>query len=190
MNFEIVSKSFGGRQILRNLRFSLPRGKTLGILGPSGIGKSTLLRIIAGLDFNYAGTIPPRLKVGMVFQEPRLLPWLTAQQNIALAGDATGWLQHVGLASFASHYPRQLSLGMQRRVALARALAFKPDVLLLDEPFASLDEVTAAGIRKLIKQIIAETGVSTMLVSHNERDAEELADFSIRLAGSPASIVK
>ncbi len=190
MRFEVESKSYGNHAVLRDVKFMLSPGHTLAVTGPSGIGKSTLLRIIAGLDADFIGTIPGNLKTGMVFQEPRLMPWLTAKQNVALIAEPANWLERVGLQSFAEHYPRQLSLGMQRRVAIARALAHQPDVLILDEPFASLDKATAKEMKALLKSVLLRTNARTLLVTHDEQDAVELAHSTIRLAGNPATIVE
>ena len=123
------------------------------ICGPSGSGKTTVLRLIAGLDRDDNGTPPPDVKIGMVFQEPRLLPWKTIRENVELVGEDHGLLNAFGLQSVAHLFPSQISLGMARRVALARALAFKPTLLLLDEPFASLDEDLADLMRDQIRTL-------------------------------------
>ena len=127
------------------------------LMGPSGCGKTTLLRIIAGLDDRYTGEVesPPDARIGLMFQDPRLLPWRTVKQNIELVAapgfteeDLEQLAQSVGIADMLPRYPQELSLGLARRVALARAFATKPDLLLLDEPFVSLDERTADRLRQ------------------------------------------
>jgi ABC-type nitrate/sulfonate/bicarbonate transport system ATPase subunit len=152
-----VSKRYvapGGRAhpALRELSLAVDAGEFAVVLGPSGCGKTTLLRLVAGLDRDYDGDI--RLadsRIGVVFQEPRLLPWMTAGDNVRFVlgrprreadESAPEWLARVGLGAFVSAYPHQLSTGMQQRVALARAFAVRPRLLLLDEPFSALDEVT------------------------------------------------
>ena len=139
------------RVVLRDVAFGLKAGEVGAVLGPSGCGKTTLLRIIAGLDRDFTGEVrlPSPHKIGMVFQEPRLLPWRTVRQNLELAGAAPGpalddIVAALGLARHLDHFPGELSLGLARRAAIARAFAILPDLLLLDEPFVSLDAALAA----------------------------------------------
>jgi NitT/TauT family transport system ATP-binding protein len=168
------------------------------LMGPSGCGKTTLLRIVAGLDDRYSGDvgISPNTRIGLVFQEPRLLPWRTVQQNIELvAAPGFGsrdleWLaQAVGIADMLPRYPQELSLGLARRVALARAFATKPNLLLLDEPFVSLDERTADRLRKLLLEVWSERPTTAILVTHNAREAIMLADQLVLLAPRPTHVV-
>jgi ABC-type nitrate/sulfonate/bicarbonate transport system ATPase subunit len=168
------------------------------LMGPSGCGKTTLLRIVAGLDERYAGDvgIPAGTRIGLMFQEPRLLPWRTVRQNIELVA-APGFapqdlerLAHaVGIADMLPRYPQELSLGLARRVALARAFATKPDLLLLDEPFVSLDERTADRLRKLLLQVWSARPTTALLVTHNAREAIMLADQLVLLAPRPTHVV-
>jgi NitT/TauT family transport system ATP-binding protein len=185
-------------EALGQMRLALEQGSFTALLGPSGCGKTTLLRIVAGLDPNFAGEIvwqaPPR--IGFVFQEPTLLPWRTVRQNIELtkAGDFSREMvdalaARLGLAPLIDRYPGELSLGLARRVSLARALASQPTVLLLDEPFASLDAGTAAGLRALIRDIHRDTRITALLVTHDLREAIELADRLILLSPRPARIL-
>jgi len=168
------------------------------LMGPSGCGKTTLLRIVAGLDERYAGEvgIPAGTRIGLMFQEPRLLPWRTVRQNIELVA-APGFapqdlerLAHaVGIADMMPRYPQELSLGLARRVALARAFATKPDLLLLDEPFVSLDERTADRLRKLLLEVWSARPTTAVLVTHNAREAIMLADQLVLLAPRPTNVV-
>lgn len=168
------------------------------LMGPSGCGKTTMLRIIAGLDDQFIGDIgiSPETRIGLMFQEPRLLPWRTVRQNIELvaAPDFSkadlDWLaQAVGIADMLPRYPQELSLGLARRVALARAFARKPDVLLLDEPFVSLDERTADRLRRLLLEVWSARPTTAILVTHNAREAILLADQLVLLAPRPTQVV-
>jgi ABC-type nitrate/sulfonate/bicarbonate transport system ATPase subunit len=168
------------------------------LMGPSGCGKTTLLRIVAGLDDRYSGNvgIPPETRIGLMFQEPRLLPWRTVQQNIELVAtpdfgpnDLDRLAHAVGIADMLPRYPQELSLGLARRVALARAFATKPDLLLLDEPFVSLDERTADRLRKLLLEVWSARPTTAILVTHNAREAIMLADQLVLLAPRPTHVV-
>jgi NitT/TauT family transport system ATP-binding protein len=185
-------------EALRGVRLALEEGSFTALLGPSGCGKTTLLRIIAGLDPAFDGDVswhaPPR--IGFVFQEPNLLPWRSVRENIELtkAADFSGEMVdalagRLGLAPMLKRYPGELSLGLARRVSLARALASRPNVLLLDEPFASLDAGTAMGLRNLIKDIHSDTQLTALLVTHDLREAIELADRLILLSQRPGRIL-
>ena len=163
------------------MRFELADGEHLAILGPSGIGKTTLLRIVAGLIEGFEGEIRGVGPLAMVFQEPTLLPWRNASENLTLTTgitpqEAQAALEEVGLADKAGHFPGQLSLGQQRRLALARAFAARPSLLLLDEPFASLDETTAASMIALTSRMLADRTITSLLVTHAAEEAVALAN--------------
>ncbi len=188
------------RHVLDSLRFSVEPGETVVLTGPSGCGKTTLLNIIAGLDARFEGRIemPEGTRIGYVFQEPRLLPWRTVEDNLRLVlrgGEAEvrrrvdEVLAEVGLADAHHVYASRLSLGMARRVAIARAFVVRPTLLLLDEPFVSLDEPTAARLRRLLLQLLAAHRVTTLFITHNLREAIMLADRLVFLSESPARIV-
>ncbi|MCB1431019.1 MAG: ABC transporter ATP-binding protein [Alphaproteobacteria bacterium] len=191
---QIASKAFGATPILQGIRFTLERGRTTALLGSSGIGKTTLLRIIAGLDPQFEGSVAVPQRIGMVFQEPRLLPWLSTVRNVEVVGTthdrASALLDQVGLPAAASLYPRQLSLGMARRAALARALAIEPELLILDEPFASLDPTAADGLRRLVKDLSEQGNVTALLVSHDSGDVAAIADRALILYGRPARLMR
>jgi NitT/TauT family transport system ATP-binding protein len=184
-------------EVLRDLSFGLGSGEVAALVGPSGCGKTTLLRIIAGLDRDFIGEIalPAHGTLGMVFQEPRLLPWRTVEQNVRLAAPQAkeaaieALLQTLGLAAHRRHYPGELSLGQARRAALARAFAVEPDLLLLDEPFVSLDAALAARLREELAELVKRRPVTTLLVTHDVEEAIGLADRVLLLSAHPARVI-
>jgi len=192
------SPSGGLHQALGRLAFGVPEGEVAAIVGPSGCGKTTLMRLIAGLDRDYDGrvTLRPGDRLGVAFQEPRLLPWRTAEDNVRIAAPnateaALGVLfQRFGLSEHRRHLPGELSLGLARRVSLARALAVEPDLLLLDEPFASLDGATRASLVEAVAEIVACRGMATLLITHDIDAAIRLADTIYALSPRPATIVR
>jgi NitT/TauT family transport system ATP-binding protein len=187
----------GNLHVLDELSFGLGNGEVAALVGPSGCGKTTLLRIIAGLDRDYQGTVklPEHCRLGMVFQEPRLLPWRSVEANVRLAApeadDASlaALFETLGLAAHRNHYPGELSLGLARRVALARAFAIAPDLLVLDEPFVSLDGAMAERLRAELVELVQRRPVTTLLVTHNVEEAVGLADRLLLLSASPARVV-
>jgi NitT/TauT family transport system ATP-binding protein len=193
VRLDLETMQFDGVPVLGALSLEVRAGETLAITGPSGIGKSTLLRILAGLERSYRGTLHMPRRVSMVFQEPTLLPWRTALDNVRLAtgvsrSESEAALEEVGLADKAAQYPSQMSLGQQRRLSLARAFASQPDVLLMDEPFVSLDPELAEDMMVLFARLRAARGLATVLVTHVVREAEMLSSRIITLAGRPATI--
>jgi NitT/TauT family transport system ATP-binding protein len=189
------SASGGAFEALRDMAFTLKSGAVGALVGPSGSGKTTLLRIITGLDTDYVGEVwlPDHGRLGMVFQEPRLLPWRTVEQNVRLgAPDATdldALFDALGLAAHRRHFPGELSLGQARRVALARAFAVKPDLLVLDEPFVSLDAALARHLRDELAALVTSRQVTTLIVTHNMDEAIGLADRIFLLSPGPAHVV-
>ncbi len=190
-----LSKSFTRKgkelSVIKDVDLDIKSGEIVALLGPSGCGKSTLLRLIAGLEVPTSGevTIDERKIVGLdercsiVFQEPRLLPWRTIVENVELGlrgrkdnGKALQLLAEVGLGEFAACLPRQVSGGMAQRAALSRALISEPQVLLLDEPLAALDALTRLQMQDLLSQLVATTGVTIVLVTHDIDEALYLAD--------------
>ena len=183
---------------VRDLEFSVEAGRFACLVGPSGCGKTTILRAILGLDPEYQGSIAlPRGggRPAMVFQEPTLLPWRTVEQNVRLAlGDQTPdtaldeLFTTLGLQDMRGFFPGELSLGLARRAALARAFAVEPSLLLLDEPFVSLDERTATRLRALLMTVWQARPTTALMVTHNLREAVELADQIILLSDRPAQV--
>lgn len=184
----------GGSAVLGPIRLSLDRAETLALVGPSGAGKTSLLRIIAGLEGQHTGTCHVSGRVGMVFQEPTLLPWRSLCDNICIPTGVTAIqaqqaLAEVGLGGRDADYPGQLSLGQQRRLSLARAFAIRPDVLLLDEPFVSLDPDLTAEMTTLFARLRDKHKIATVLVTHVEAEARSLADRIVTLGGKPATLL-
>ena len=184
--------------VLRDLAFTLNKGETGALIGPSGCGKTSLMRLIAGIDRKFDGEIrlPAGARLGMVFQEPRLLPWRSVEDNVRLAAPAAtdGALDSLfgalGLAAHRALFPGELSLGLARRVAIARAFAVEPDLLLLDEPFVSLDEALANKLRDELASLVAARHVTTLLVTHDIEEALRLANRIFLLSARPAHIVQ
>jgi NitT/TauT family transport system ATP-binding protein len=199
-----VGQSSLRRRILRDVVLAVEEGEFVCILGPSGCGKTTLLNLIAGLDKDFTGRIElngtpgnrePR--IGYVFQSPTLLPWRTVLENLRLVMRPEQVARKMDLALLDAMrlldckdaFPKSLSLGMSRRVALARALAVEPDLLLMDEPFVSLDESTAEELRKLLVQTWRDSRTTVLFVTHDSREAIKLAQRMIVLSGSPTTVV-
>ncbi|WP_152205324.1 ABC transporter ATP-binding protein [Marinobacter changyiensis] len=185
-----------GHPVLGEIFVQVDAGDRICLLGPSGVGKTTLLNGIAGLDRRLTGEMirtQPGLRIGYLFQEHRLLPWRTVRQNLLLVGasprEVDRLLEQVGLGGAGDVLPDQLSLGMARRAALARCLAIKPDLLLLDEPFASLDPDRADELRALISTLLDDYPAMAMIcVTHDPRDADRLANRLWYLDGVPARL--
>ncbi len=191
-----------GREVtaLTDLVFAVPAGQLACIVGPSGCGKTTLLSIVAGLDRAFEGSVrgPAAAgRLGMVFQTPRLMPWLSVRENVRLAleppprqeGRAEELLREMQLGALLDAYPAQLSGGQQRRVALARAFVRDPDLLLLDEPFQSLDAPTAQHLRELLLALWARRRPAILFVTHDLREALSLGDRVLFLSAGPGRVV-
>ena len=207
LRIEIERKAFESPPTvaLERLKFAVEPGEFVSIVGPSGAGKSTLLNIVAGLDPRYEGEVSGangddealRNRVAFVFQTPRLMPWLTALDNVRLVlphdaqsvDAAREILEEVGLQGFEDAYPGQLSGGMRRRVALARAFSVNPALLLMDEPFASLDEPLAWRLRARLHELWRRRRPTVLFVTHDVKEALSLADRVLFLSPRPGRIV-
>ncbi|HEX4583564.1 MAG TPA: ABC transporter ATP-binding protein [Burkholderiaceae bacterium] len=201
---EIGSKKYPQHEVLRDLSLSIRAGEIVSLVGESGCGKSTLLRLIAGLDTDYSGSIrlhgsplrPHPAAVGVVFQEPRLLPWLTVAANVGFELGRAGakhprvdeLLAEVGLAGKGRFYPKQLSGGMAQRVAIARALFGQPKVLLLDEPFSAVDAFTRMRLQDLLRRVAEHHGATLLFVTHDIDEAVYLSDRICVMQADPGRI--
>lgn len=204
-----VSKSFGAASVLEGISFSIAKGEFVSVIGPSGCGKTTLLRILAGLESVSSGTIRLRgqsiqearaiQEIGVAFQQPALIPSLTAKQNVQTTLDLSARrsrltpetiLADFGLKDYVNHYPHQLSGGMQQRVNIGCAMVHQPSLLLLDEPFGALDEMTRASMCAWLARVLQESGQTTVLVTHSIEEAVTLSDKVIVLSANPGRIAE
>ncbi len=217
LQIEDISKTFESREhkvkVLEHVSFDVYRHEFLCMVGPSGCGKSTLLRMLDGLEpptsgcvlFNDEPITEPSPEISMIFQTFALLPWKTVLENVQLGLEAQGislqerkerakkYTEAVGLSGFEDAYPRELSGGMKQRVGIARALAVEPEVLLMDEPFSSLDELTAETLRKEVLEIWSAPSRVTntfIMVTHNVHEAVFMADRILVMSARPGRIVE
>jgi ABC-type nitrate/sulfonate/bicarbonate transport system ATPase subunit len=202
LDVRIVRKAYAlatgqSLEVLRDIAFTLNRGELGVLVGPSGCGKTTMLRIIAGVDADFDGKVvaPERGRLAMVFQEPRLLPWRTVEDNVRLVAPSVDesalvtLFDVLELTQHRLHYPGELSLGLARRVAVARAFAVEPELLLLDEPFVSLDDALASKLRDELTILVENRAVTTLLVTHDLDEAVRLADRIFLLSARPAQVL-
>ena len=194
-------------RVLEHIDLQVAPGEFVTILGPSGCGKSTLLNALSGLDTSFEGQVEigrsavgdAKARIAYLFQEPRLLPWRTVRGNIEFALEAARvpksewpvrcnrWLQAVDLSSFADYFPLQLSGGMQQRVSFARAFSIEPELLLMDEPFSALDEITALRMRQLLLSLWEADRSTVLFVTHNSLESVYLSDRILVMKSGPNS---
>jgi NitT/TauT family transport system ATP-binding protein len=202
LEVDIAGKTFrnaAGEQhdVIAGVSFALDAGEVGVFVGPSGCGKSTMIRILAGLDHDFQGRVsrPADARIGIVFQEPRLLPWRSVEENVRLVAPLaddkklSALFEILELNAHRNHFPGELSLGLARRVALARAFAVEPDFLILDEPLASLDDALAARLRDQIATLVDGRSVMTLLVTHDVEDAVRLGDRLFLLSARPTRLL-
>lgn len=205
LTFEQVGKTFGrGVEALRGMQLEIRQGDFLSLLGPSGCGKSTALRLIAGLIHPTIGRLrwDEASDLGVVFQEPTLMPWATVEDNVwlplRLRGEskASSWdaiveaLRLVGLAGFEGAYPRELSGGMKMRVAIARAMVTRPKLILMDEPFAALDEITRFKLNNDLLEMKAALDCTVIFVTHSVFESVFLSDRVVVMAARPGRVIE
>ena len=201
LRIEQGSVSFGAVEVFRDLSLEISRGEFVAVVGPSGCGKTTLLNLFSGFLKPSSGVVACSGRVRTVYQHDSLFPWQTAAQNIAMGlrdlsseterdHQLQKMLRLINLEDFAAHYPHQLSGGMRQRVELARALAGTTDILLLDEPFSSLDYLTRLRLRRELARMLEELPRTVVLVTHDIEEAAQLADRILVLSDRPARICR
>lgn len=195
LNSEGLSKEFDGLSVIGGWNLKIEKGERVVLFGPSGCGKTTFLKIVAGLESGSSGTLEVDYKkIGFVFQEPRLIPWRTVRRNLSIVLEDDGKIADIlvktRLEGFEGYLPSQLSGGMKQRVNLARALLVDPDLLVLDEPFGSLDLPVKLGIMEDINTLWKDRGFTVLMVTHDVKEALFLGDRILLLSKRPSRIVK
>lgn len=200
-----LTLAYDAEPVLEGASLEVGKGQFISLVGPSGSGKSTVLRAVMGLQQPSAGRIElavDRAEIGILFQDDALLPWRTARQNVALGwrirgrakrealDDAEAWLARLGLAGFGDRYPRELSGGQRKRVAMAQVLALKPRLLLMDEPFASLDAIVRHRITEDLLGWVERENLTVLLVTHDLEEAQTLSDAVYLLSQGPRARIR
>lgn len=200
-----VTLSYGAEPVLEGVSFTVESGEFASLVGPSGSGKTSILRAITNLQRPLSGTVDLTIgqqEIGFLFQDDALLPWRTAEHNVALGlrirgmdkraafAEARDWLARLGLAGFEGRYPRELSGGQRKRVAIAQVLALKPKLLLMDEPFASLDAIMRARITQELVEWVEREGISVLLVTHDLEEALSVSDTVYLLSQGPRAHIR
>ena len=200
MRVRDLTISYGSEPVLEGVNLAVGDGRFVSLVGPSGSGKSSLLRAVIGLQQPLSGTVETNLvrsQLGILFQDDALLPWKTARDNVALGlsfngmerskalAEAEAWLERLDLAGFGDRFPRHLSGGQRKRVALAQVLALKPKLILMDEPFASLDAIVGARVVRDVVALVERGGISVLLVTHDLEEALSLSDEVYLLSQGP-----
>ena len=195
-----LTLSYGQEPVLEGASLGIDPGQFVSLVGPSGSGKSSLLRAVMGLQQPSAGTVETDLapaEVGILFQDDALLPWRTARDNVALGlgfhgmdqhralAEADAWLERLGLGGLGDRYPRQLSGGQRKRVVLAQVLALRPRLVLMDEPFASLDAIVRARVTQDVVDLVERERIGVLLVTHDLEEALALSDVVYLLSQGP-----
>jgi NitT/TauT family transport system ATP-binding protein len=195
-----LTLSYGQEPVLEGASLGIDPGQFVSLVGPSGSGKSSLLRAVMGLQTPSAGTVETDLapnEIGILFQDDALLPWRTARDNVALGlgfhgmdqhralAEADAWLERLGLGGLGDRYPRQLSGGQRKRVALAQVLALRPRLVLMDEPFASLDAIVRARVTQDVVDLVERERIGVLLVTHDLEEALALSDVVYLLSQGP-----
>jgi NitT/TauT family transport system ATP-binding protein len=200
MRVRDLTISYGSEPVLEGVNLAVGDGRFVSLVGPSGSGKSSLLRAVIGLQQPLSGTVATNLarsQLGILFQDDALLPWKTARDNVALGlsfngmerskalAEAETWLERLDLVGFGDRFPRHLSGGQRKRVALAQVLALKPKLILMDEPFASLDAIVGARVVRDVVALVERGGISVLLVTHDLEEALSLSDEVYLLSQGP-----
>ena len=200
MRVRDLTISYGGEPVLEAVSLTVEEGRFVSLVGPSGSGKSSLLRAVIGLQQPLSGTVETHLarsQLGILFQDDALLPWKTARDNVALGlsfngmerskalAEAEAWLERLDLVGFGDRFPRHLSGGQRKRVALAQVLALKPKLILMDEPFASLDAIVRARVVRDVVALVEREKIGVLLVTHDLEEALSLSDEVYLLSQGP-----
>lgn len=196
LNLEIKEKTFNQKLILKDVKISIKKGEFVSIVGPSGCGKTTLLNIVAGLDKDFEGRLIGNFStLSFMFQDDRLLPWLSVKENLLLVSktknlaEIENLLELINLKDILNEYPNRLSGGMKRRVSLIRAFINKPQIILLDEPFISLDYPTSMGLKKDFLEFCKKFNPTVILVTHDLSEAVHLSNRILFLGNNPTKVI-